>query len=523
MTDSTLGDSAATGIEVDAERPAPQQFQRWLGRLSAPTVLFPIIAILALGTSWLVTLNLVRVERDAGREAALLHTAELLDTYEVAAVRVLRDIDQTLRALQYAYGIRQDGATALTDLESQELLPPAPIFTTLVTDRAGRTMASNGQAASPEVLDPTLLRRIEKAGGLVEAVPVWSGEGLRLRFARSLAYEGSFAGVGLLEVDAEFFVNGYGSSDLGDRGILGLIGSDGVFRVRRTGDRVATGGRADYDAVVIDREFGDSEAALSTNIWDGVRRYTSARQLRGFPLAVVVGLAEAEQLAPAEAQRKIYLLRAAIGSVALILVLAALGRVSSKLETLRQREREAREAYTRRTEYLVYHDSLTGLFNRLCFNKLLRDRLRLAARSGRNFALLYLDLDRFKQINDTLGHEAGDDLLCEVAQRLADVLCRTDAVARIAGDEFLVLMPEIESEEMVGLVAQKVLSALKEPFVLLGETVSVTGSIGIALFPRDGSDEKTLIMKADNAMYQAKGAGKNAFRFFSEEGSTPVG
>ncbi len=131
--------------------------------------------------------------------------------------------------------------------------------------------------------------------------------------------------------------------------------------------------------------------------------------------------------------------------------------------------------------------------------------------------MLFLDLDRFKHINDTLGHEAGDQLLQEVATRLKACLRDSDTVARLGGDEFVVLLPELDEETYVATVAQKILSAVARPFVLIGQEFRVTASIGISTYPQDGLDEQTLTKNADIAMYQAKEDGKNNFQFYSEK------
>jgi diguanylate cyclase (GGDEF)-like protein len=522
MTKSTPGAdldaTTATQAETVTESsPVPRSARRFR-YLTRAAVLVPVTTFVALIVLWLVTLNLVRVERDVARRTALITSQELLDTYEAQVVRVLREIDQALKALQYGYRLRGDGPAALGDLQDRDLLPPELIFTVSVVDASGEVVAVNGQAAGPDVADRTFFERVQGVDALTEGQPVRSAEGWRLRFGRRLtAQDGSFGGIAVVEVDAAFFVSGYEASKLGSLGVLAVLGSDGVFRVRRTGDRVSTGGRVDYDSVVTEQGFGDTEAVLAVNSWDDVRRYTSARQLYDFPLAVVVGLAEEEHLAPAEERTMTYLSRAAAGSLLLVVVMAVLGRQGWKLEALQRREAEERVAHARRVEHLAYHDSLTGLPNRSFFGRLLTDHVRQAARYRKKFAVLFLDLDRFKQINDTLGHDAGDDLLREVAQRLEEALRKSDTVARMGGDEFVILLPDVESEGMVGLVARKVLAILKEPFILLGEKFTVTGSIGISLFPRDGADEQTLMKNADIAMYQAKEAGKNNFRYFSDE------
>jgi diguanylate cyclase (GGDEF)-like protein len=140
-----------------------------------------------------------------------------------------------------------------------------------------------------------------------------------------------------------------------------------------------------------------------------------------------------------------------------------------------------------------------------------------AHRYERRLAVAFLDLDRFKQINDTLGHEAGDQLLKEVAPRFKGCVRDSDTVARLGGDEFVVLLPELEDEKYAAIVAQKILAAAAKPFTLMGQEFRVTASIGISTYPQDGLDEQTLTKNADIAMYQAKAEGKNNFQFYSEK------
>jgi diguanylate cyclase (GGDEF)-like protein len=170
-----------------------------------------------------------------------------------------------------------------------------------------------------------------------------------------------------------------------------------------------------------------------------------------------------------------------------------------------------------RIEYLASHDSLTGLPNREMFNGLLRHTIDIARRNARWFALLFIDLDRFKIINDSLGHDAGDMLLLEVAKRLRGALRASDVVARLGGDEFVVLLEGASDRGDVERIAGHVLSILGQPMQLSGHECHPTASIGIALFPENGEDAATLTKNADMAMYLAKEDGKNGFRFFSGE------
>ena len=170
-----------------------------------------------------------------------------------------------------------------------------------------------------------------------------------------------------------------------------------------------------------------------------------------------------------------------------------------------------------RIEYLASHDSLTNLPNREMFNEMLRRAIDAAERYQRRFAVLFIDLDRFKIINDSLGHDAGDRLLVEIGGRLRRALRSSDVVARLGGDEFVVILEEAAESGEVERIAGELLSVLSQPLLLSGHECHTTASIGIAMYPSDGSDMQTLTKNADMAMYLAKEDGKNGFRFFTKE------
>lgn len=186
--------------------------------------------------------------------------------------------------------------------------------------------------------------------------------------------------------------------------------------------------------------------------------------------------------------------------------------VTTRRAQQQQRERQ----YVARLQYLATHDGLTGLANR----QLLLDRLRqataMARRASHLVALLLLDLNQFKVINDSLGHPVGDALLKAVAQRLRAAMRETDTVARLGGDEFVVLLPRIARTEEAAHVAQKILAALSDPFAIQTRELHVGASIGIALYPQDGGDDE-LLKSADLAMYHAKQEGLGRSHFYSEE------
>jgi diguanylate cyclase (GGDEF)-like protein len=167
--------------------------------------------------------------------------------------------------------------------------------------------------------------------------------------------------------------------------------------------------------------------------------------------------------------------------------------------------------------HLAFHDSLTGLPNRALFNDRLDRALTETRQTGKRIALHYLDLDRFKSVNDTLGHPAGDDLIRELGRRLSDILRETDCLARFGGDEFAVLQTEVGSTEDVEALCQRIIKAAARPFDLLGKAAFVGVSVGVAIAPEAGVDRAELMRKADIALYRAKAEGRNRFRIFAEE------
>ncbi len=168
-----------------------------------------------------------------------------------------------------------------------------------------------------------------------------------------------------------------------------------------------------------------------------------------------------------------------------------------------------------RIHELAFFDVLTGLPNRALLTDRMQQALAFAQRHQQPLAVLFLDLDRFKQVNDTLGHSGGDELLKQVADRLLACLRKNDSVARLGGDEFVLLALDIADKQDAAAVAKKIIEVLPQPYRIAGQEVHVTTSIGIALYPEDGKDSPTLLRNADHAMYVAKQRGRNAFQFFS--------
>ncbi len=196
-----------------------------------------------------------------------------------------------------------------------------------------------------------------------------------------------------------------------------------------------------------------------------------------------------------------------------LVVQAILG--ASMIACLLDDEREAAELATYEIEHLAYHDALTGLPNRPLFTDRLIVALAQANRADQKLAVFFLDLDRFKDINDSLGHSTGDSLLKAVAERIRTCVRDGDTVARFGGDEYTLLIPRVEHIEDAAKIAEKIIETLKIPFVINGQELFVTTSIGISIFPHDGVDPETLVRNADTAMYRAKEQGRDNYQLYA--------
>ncbi|MCG8487753.1 MAG: EAL domain-containing protein [Chromatiales bacterium] len=168
-------------------------------------------------------------------------------------------------------------------------------------------------------------------------------------------------------------------------------------------------------------------------------------------------------------------------------------------------------------QHMAYHDPLTDLPNRRFFNAKLNQSIRLAARRGSTLAVVFIDLDHFKRINDSMGHDVGDELLKQFAQRLQNTIRVSDSVARISGDEFILLLEEIKGQADASIAVTSIMNDLKAPFDLDGRRIRITFSVGISLYPDDGKDSMHLLRNADTAMYSAKENGRNGYQFYKRE------
>ncbi|SCW34705.1 ATP-binding protein [Pseudomonas sp. NFACC05-1] len=335
-----LAPGPAHHAEIDGDTEAGV-FRFGIDQAKEAYILFPMLAALLLLAIWTATLYLIKVEHARAQQSAATASLEMGATYEAQMLRAIHEIDQTLKLVKYTYEAEGE-PNPLRRLQERALLPPALVFDVSVVSPDGRLVASTRVNERENIADPDEQQTLRHSDSLSISHP-WkspvTGE-WRLRFSRRLdAKDGGLSGIARVEVDAAYFVSSYDASKLGDQGALGLLGTDGIFRVRRTGETVLAGDTVNYSAVVPDAE--NTETVLSVNGWDGVRRYTSARQLYDFPLAVIVGLSEQEQLAAVNQQARTYLWRAAGGSLVLVLLVSLLARMSWQLAQSRLRAAEA--------------------------------------------------------------------------------------------------------------------------------------------------------------------------------------
>jgi len=325
--------------------PASTTFHRFLNRVAEPAVLFPVIAILLLAAIWAATLGLIKLKHTDAEHAASVSSRELLDTYQAQVAHVLHQIDQTLILVKYWHE-RDQGHRALAELTDKGLLLPDLLFNISIANSQGTITDSTHTPQRQNVGNESFFRVQRESDTFFIGQPApQPAVDKNVYFSRRMnAVDDSFDGVVVVAVDAAYFVSGYETSKFGKQGVIGIVGTDGILRVGRSGETEFSGDLIDFKSVIAEADAVDTDATISTSSWDGVRRWTSARRLYGFPLAALVGLSVDEQLATADRATLTYLWRASLGSILVIVLTALLGRLSWQLAQSRIRESETKQA-----------------------------------------------------------------------------------------------------------------------------------------------------------------------------------
>jgi len=762
-------------------------------------VLFALLGVLLATIIWGATFYVIRLDGRSAVRLAGESVLELIDTYQAQMMANLAAIDQTLKTVKYAFELR-GGHEALLELQEKGLLPPDFVFSVGIADARGAIIASTRPGAYSSIAQaPYFLshRKSEKGGPLATAIRM-PGMPAQMLFSRRLNLaDGSFGGIVMVTVAADYFTSGYERARAGDHGLLALLAADGSLITARSGDTIweDTGRRADLQVLA----GGDD---VHSSPWDGVPRFFQTRFLFGYPLAIMVGLAEHEQLAAFEERRRTHLWQAAVATVVFGMLLFVLGRLSWQLMATRLHTRKEQEIYyaatnasldgffilkslrgrdgkiidfravdanlsgaqllgvskadiigatlaavfpqvhadgtfaefvrvaesgapaekewentsswprarwlyrqvlrvegdlvvmlrditerkqaellraeqgrvlemiatgvpledvlgslmllvetqfggmkcsvllldadgrrlrhgaalslppayvraidgieigprvgscgtaayrkqpviagdilndplweeyrdlavahglracwsvpilsrdedvvgtfalysprpqlpdpaqmqlldmvariagiaieRKRTEdrirHMAHHDALTGLPNRTLLDDRLHQAILYAKRDRNQVAVVFVDLDNFKLINDSLGHNAGDLLLKTVAERMLRCVRGTDTVVRLGGDEFvIVLADQTSGPDAVTPTLEKLLQVIGAPMTIDGHALQIGASLGIATYPADGGSPEMLLMNADAAMYRAKDLGRNNYQFYTAE------
>lgn len=613
--------------------------QRLAGRGWVIYALAALIPILLLVVIWAAALYVIHLERGSTEEAAIHSSQEILETYDAQMVRNLGAIDQTLKIVKFSF--EQEGSKfSLPDLREKGLLPSSVVFDVRIANEHGDILGEVPKDLEANVARESYFQvhvQLDSGMPYVGNANKNAATGLwELQFSRRLnAPDGSFAGVAILSVDPAYFTSGYEHSRLGEHGMVGLLGSDGEFRVIRSGDEVSSGEKVDYISATHDTDGSYAAGVLMQSPWDKRLRYTSARALHGYPLTAIVGLSRDEQFAAYEQHRRNDLWEATGASALLLLIGVALGTLSWQLTESRREFRKIQQTYYAASEasvdafyvlqtvyasdgsisdflirdanvrgaellgthkrgligkklravfpapefdrifadlasvamsgiihetewrnssqvfraewlyrqvvrvedgvmaivrdiserkrmetkiqFQATHDSLTGLANRNLLHDRLNQAIAQAQRSDSGVWVIFVDLDRFKVVNDSLGHKAGDSFLTTISERLQLAVRDADTVARLGGDEFVLVLPEIGPNSLNANSVQRVMQVISQPIQIEQKEFSLNCSIGVAIFPNDGDTAGQLIERADIAMYRAKETGRNNFQFFTAE------
>ncbi|WP_241687675.1 EAL domain-containing protein [Janthinobacterium sp. 17J80-10] len=404
-----------------------------------------------------------------------------------------------------------------------------------VFDAAGRLRHSSANRhAEPELARSVadFLRAPQAEAGSVRPALVISrpygdsSSAWRVPVLLPLFSGGSQVGMFAAIVDLGYFLRLYREVDLGEGGRIEILRTDGYQLAELNGATLSAG----LDLKTAEYARFLASAALSSKVGtsrpgESGGRIGLYRRLPAYPLAVVVSRSPDMVVRKLIPQHRDYVIRASYTTLVFLLLtigLAVIARRQHRLYKVLEESQQEKHGLIAQLEkektralQLASHDHLTGIPNRMLFYELATAELARARRSRNFYALFFLDLDKFKLINDTLGHAVGDRLLQAVAGRLRGALREYDLLARLGGDEFVMLVSEVATEEHVARIAAKLVDAICAPFLDLdGHDVEVAPSIGIALYPRDGQDVEVLLTHADAAMYAAKLAGCGTYRFY---------
>jgi diguanylate cyclase (GGDEF)-like protein len=454
-------------------------------------------------------------EREEAIDGAIKENSNLAMAFEEQTVRTFRAAEQVAVFVRHQYG----EAGAAMDLRKyiENGVIREQIFTIIsVVNEHGDIVLSSMPGARINYADRDFFRFHQRAHDdkLFISKPVlgrvsgtWQVP-MSIRIAKP---DGAFGGVVVLSVDPAYFIAFYKKADLGHAGVVSLEGLDGIARVRYAGEKAVYGQEVSDGASFDARGTKPVGSYVATDPLDGVARIFAYRAIEGYPLTAVVGTSVEEALAPHRTRQKIRLV---------VAMLASLVIVAFALYVMR--DIAGRKELENRLTHQASHDSLTQLPNRALFHDRLELFLAQARRRKRSVALLFVDLDRFKTVNDTLGHASGDALLLETAKRLRECVRESDTVGRFGGDEFAVILSDLKNINDARRLAQKIIEAISRPLILKEQEIVIGASVGMACYPADAGDAGSLLRNADVAMLRAKQLGRRNVQHYDPSMTEPA-
>lgn len=520
--------------------------------LRALLTLVVVFTAFVLGTVWLTTVTQLSHDRRLTETAASQQAADIARAVEARLTERIARIDQALLSIRKELLNSSDPAPNLLDKIANSMNDVALMQIAVLDDKGGLvdTTLFPLNAAEPGSQDAFRWHQSWAATDGDDRLRIGkpildpsSGE-WSLHLSRSLlTQDGRFRGVVTIAVNPLAFSRLAKDLPIGNEGVITVVGRDRVIRMIHTAAndpvrRERIGRELPADRVQFDPTRPEADVVRMTSSIDGRPFIAAYRRAAIQPLVSMVLLSEEELYARLTERTSFLFAAATLVSVVILLFAAGLISLSvrqhrtsvalaSANSLLRDNERvlEARvaertmalENAVRRTHDLAYRDPLTNLPNRTAFVEATTRILDRAAADASSLMILFLDIDLFKVINDTLGHPAGDQLLVAVAQRLKGAVRPTDMVARLGGDEFVVLADGVTGGKDAAHLADRIRIALGAPLVLNGRVLTTGVSIGVARFPDDGRDTSSLLKHADMAMYAAKAAGRNTMRMFTSD------
>jgi diguanylate cyclase (GGDEF)-like protein len=499
---------------------------RGVARLAAATLAVASVLVAAV---WIGVLHMIAIERADATRLAETNAANLARSFEENVRRTIDHIDTILLTLRNVY--LDDDKDFGRQLENRY----RAIFGDLILQVAiigpdGILKFSNLSVNSDHIdlsdRQHFLVHTTTDRDDLYISQPIRGrvSNKTSLQFTRRInPGTAPLVGVIVVSVPPSLFTTFYQSIDIGRGGVISLVGLDGVIRARAsmtgsaataadgTDTTEATGPLLPANRPYLDRNRPAAGLYYGPSPIDGVMRLHAYRRLESYPLVVAVELSEHEifdGIAPETA----LLIKG--GALVTILIIMGCGIVLY-YASRHIRTRNAMLEQEERIHHQAYHDSLTGLANRMLLTDRISQAIEAGARQQSYVGILFLDLDDFKVVNDSLGHETGDILLKAAADRLVASTRASDTVARLGGDEFVIVATQTGGTLNLIELSQRLVESLRQPFELDGRRIHVGSSIGVAVYPDDGLDAITLLKNADTAMYQAKKNGKDTFCFFS--------